>query len=83
LETLLSNINGLNPLFQHIKENGIETKIENVWHIIYKKLKIIDFNGEKQITKQEISRKPHDGSILFYNQKYGGRYKKCGTYEKK
>ena len=46
METLLSYINGLNPLFQHIKENGIETKIENVWHIIYKKLEIIDFNGE-------------------------------------
>lgn len=84
LERLLSYINELNPLFQHIKENGIEAKIENGWDIIYKKLEIIDFNGEKQNTKQEISRKPHDGSIAFFDKrKYGSRYKKCGTYYQK
>lgn len=81
LRRLIDYIKNLNPLFQHIKEKGIETKTENGWDITYKKLEIIDFDGMKQDVKQEISRKPHDGSIAFYDKrKKGNRYKKCGTY---
>jgi GTPase Era involved in 16S rRNA processing len=84
LERLLDYIEKLDPLFQHIVEKGYETKIENGWDITYKILEITDFNGKKEKSKQEISRKPHDGSKAFYDKKkYGDRYKKCGTYYQK